>query len=325
MLIEPATAIRDILANRQIVVDRAVESLGYARSAMRYGTLLLLDTVGLPAAIAAVVGVMLAIAREPGRTLWSLSFAIPFLLFIASTFPASRYLVPVVPFVALFAARAIDEAATAANGWTKAGAPLLVICMVPALVESLATDRFISQTDTRTLALDYITRQLPGGTTVLTQPYSVPLEPTAASLQEAVQRSGKEMPTKTRLQIERAPYPSPAYRLIYLGHGLDADKLYLPVDQLGSADPLQTLRREHVAFVVLKRYNSADPATLPFLAALAREGRRIAVFSPYRNAVEPGDGPLPEPFLHNTDVRIVEALERPGPTVEIWQIDGPRS
>jgi hypothetical protein len=80
-----------------------------------------------------------------------------------------------------------------------------------------------------------------------------------------------------------------------------------------------------VAFVVLKRYNSADPATLPFLAALAREGRRIAVFSPYRNAVEPGDGPLPEPFLHNTDVRIVEALERPGPTVEIWQIDGPRS
>ena len=44
------------------------------------------------------------------------------------------------------------------------------------------------------------------------------------------------MPTKTRLQIERSPYPSPSYRLIYLGCGLDADKLYLPVEQL-SADP----------------------------------------------------------------------------------------
>jgi len=80
-----------------------------------------------------------------------------------------------------------------------------------------------------------------------------------------------------------------------------------------------------VAFVVLKRYNESDPATLPFLAALAREGRRLAVFSPYRNAAAPGSGPQAVPFLHNTDTRIDRALERPGPVVEIWQIDGPRS
>ena len=80
-----------------------------------------------------------------------------------------------------------------------------------------------------------------------------------------------------------------------------------------------------MAFVVLKRYNESDPATLPFLAALAREGRRLAVFSPYRNAAEPGSGPQAVPFLHNTDTRIDRALERPGPVVEIWQIDGPRS
>jgi hypothetical protein len=133
------------------------------------------------------------------------------------------------------------------------------------------------------------------------------------------------MPTKTRLQIERSPYPSPSYRLIYLGFGLDADKLYLPAEQLGGGDAMDVLRREHVAFVVLKRYNASDPATLPFLAALAREGRRIAVFSPYRNAVEPADNPQAVPFLHNTDARIDEALERPGPVVEIWQINGPRS
>jgi hypothetical protein len=105
---------------------------------------------------------------------------------------------------------------------------------------------------------------------------------------------------------------------------LDADKLYLPYDQLDGRDPLAALRAEHVAFVVLKRYNRSDPTTLPFLAALAREGRRIAVFSPYREtagAVVPAmDEGRPEPFLHNTDARIVPALERPGPTVEIWQI-----
>jgi len=179
------------------------------------------------------------------------------------------------------------------------------------------------QTDTRTLALDYIRAHIPSETTILTQPYSVPIEPTAEVLREAVRRAGREMPTKTSLQIARVPYPSPAYRIIYLGRGLDADKLY-PYDQLDGRDPLAALRAEHVAFVVLKRYNGSDPTTLPFLAALAREGRRIAVFSPYREAtgavVPAMDEGRPEPFLHNTDARIVPALERPGPTVEIWQI-----
>jgi len=325
ILIEPATAIRDVLANRQIVVDRAVENLGYVRSAARYGKLLLLDTVGAPCAVLAAIGIVIGVRRDPIRTAWLLSFAAPFLLFIAGTFPASRYLVPVVPFMALFAGQAIAEFGSIRVGPTLLAPILLTTCVVPAALESCEADRFITQTDTRTLALRFITTHVPSGATILTQPYSVPIESTAGVLREAVERSGKEMPTKTRLQIERTPYPSPAYRIIYLGYGLDADKLYLPIDQLGGADPLQRLRREHVAFVVLKRYNGRDPATLPFLAALAREGRRIAVFSPYRNAAEPGNGPRAEPFLHNTDVRIVAALERPGPTVEIWQIDGPGS
>ncbi|HEY7056129.1 MAG TPA: hypothetical protein VH458_06375, partial [Vicinamibacterales bacterium] len=65
-----------------------------------------------------------------------------------------------------------------------------------------------------------------------------------------------------------------------------------------------------------------DPATLPLLTALAREGRRIAVFSPYRDG---SGGAGPEPFLHNTDARIDPLLERPGPVIEIWRLNGPGS
>jgi hypothetical protein len=133
------------------------------------------------------------------------------------------------------------------------------------------------------------------------------------------------MPTKTRLQLARTPYPSPAYRVLYLGRGLDADKIYLSYDELGADGDLSGLRSEHVAFVVLKRYNGDDPAALPLIAALNREGRRLAVFSPYRDDAGSGHRSPPEPFLHNTDARIDAALERPGPIVEIWQIDGPRS
>jgi len=195
---------------------------------------------------------------------------------------------------------------------------VFVAAFATAGLESLRAGAFIRETDTRTLALEYIREHIPAGATILTQPYSVPLEPTADVLREAVSRSGREMPTKTALQIARTPYPSPAYRLIYLGRGMDADKLYMPYEQLSG----EALGREHVAFLVLKRYNDEAPATMMLLTALSGKGRRIAVFSPYARA----DGlARAEPFLHNSDARITAALERPGPVVEIWQIDGPRS
>ena len=319
ILLEPHTALRDMIANRQIVVDRAVETLGYASSAARYGSLLFFDTVAVPNALLAIAGLIVAVVTRPRDAAWLLAFPIPFLAFIASTYPASRYLVLVVPFVALFVGAAVSRIEA------RFGITLVAFCVVPAMINTLNIDSFIRRTDTRTLAKAFIESHVPDAATILTQPYSVPLEPTADSLREAVARTGKEMPTKTRLQIERSPYPSPSYRLIYLGFGLDADKLYLSAERLEGEDAMDVLRREHVAFVVLKRYNASDPATLPFLAALAREGRRIAVFSPYRNAAEPGGGPRAVPFLHNTDARIDKALERPGPVVEIWQIDGPRS
>ena len=319
VLAEPATAVRDIHANRQIVVDRAVGSLGYAATSAEYARMLLLDTVGWPFVLFAGVGIVRADRKV---TLRLLAFVVPFALFIASTFPASRYLVPLVPFVASFAGIAIAQIA----GWNRAAAWVAVAASsVLPIRASIVTDEFIRRTDTRTLAARYIESNVPAGSTVLLQPYSVELEPTADVLREAVKRSGREMPTKTRLQVTRTPYPSPAYRVIYLGRGLDADKVYLPYDALGADGDLSRLRWEHVAFVVLKRYNSDDPATLPLIAALNREGRRLAVFSPYRDDAGSGRSSRPEAFLHNTDARIDAALERPGPIVEIWQIDGPRS
>ena len=80
-----------------------------------------------------------------------------------------------------------------------------------------------------------------------------------------------------------------------------------------------------VAFIVLTRYNDPDPATLPFLAALAREGRRLAAFSPYKPGTTEAEQARIDPFLHNTDTSIDEALERPGPTLEIWELNGPGS
>jgi hypothetical protein len=185
---------------------------------------------------------------------------------------------------------------------------------------------FFRQEDTRTLAREYIERNVPAGSTILVQPYSTPLTQSREALVEALTLhlgSPEASSTKFQLQLSLDPYPAPAYRVIYLGRGgLDVDRLYVDPSELGGIQPLERLHRLGVAFVVLKRYNTLDRELAPFVEALARESRRIAVFSPYRPGVSESERARIAPFLHNTDARIDDALERPGPPLEIWQLHG---
>jgi hypothetical protein len=320
--LEPMTALRDIAANRQIVVDRAVTSGAFA-PALRYTDILWRDSIGAPVVALALIGVVWMLIKAPARAVQLLAFPVPFLLFIANTAPASRYLNPVLPFVALFAAWTLTAICTRAPRGVFWAA--LIAAAMPGGLGSMHADWFFRQPDTRTLAQAYIESHIPSGATIAVQPYSVPLTMSLEGLVEALSKhlgSAGAASTKFQLQLGLDPYPSPAYRLIYLGNGgLDADKIYVGYDELGAARSLDPLRRLGVAFVVVKRYNASDPATLPFLTALAREGRRIAAFSPYRPGVSEAEQARIDPFLHNTDTRIDAALERPGPPLEIWQLD----
>jgi hypothetical protein len=232
----------------------------------------------------------------------------------------------VLPFVVLFA------------GWTLArlGERLrlrpfvfwmaVIAAAVPGGLTSIRTDLFFRQDDTRTLARRYIESKIPDGAGILVQPYSVPLTMSREALAEALTfhlGSVQAASTRFQLQLGLKPYPTPAYRLVYLGSGgLDVDKRYVSVEEAGAPDGLARLRGLGVAFVVFKRYNNADPDSLPFLTSLAREGRLVAVFSPYRPGVTEAEQARIAPFLHNTDTRIDAALERPGPPLEIWELSG---
>jgi Dolichyl-phosphate-mannose-protein mannosyltransferase len=325
ILVEPLTAWRDITANRAIVVDRAVEAGAFA-PALRYARMLWQDAAGIPVTALAAVGIVRMLLAAPARAALLLAFPIPFLVFIANTAPASRYLNPVLPFVALFAAWTLADLAGRLRLRPPVFAALVALVAAPALVASVRADRFLRQDDTRTLALRWIEANVPAESTLLVQPYSVPLTMSRPALVEALRAhlgSEDRASTKFRLQLGLDPYPAPAYRLLYLGDGgLDVDRLYLSYADVSGADAIAVLKRHGVAFVVLKRYNRPDPAVVPLLAALAREGRRIAAFSPYRPDVAEAVQARVDPFLHNTDTRIDDALARPGPPLEIWQLDG---
>jgi hypothetical protein len=323
--VEPLTAWRDITANRQIVVDRAMAEGAFA-PALRYLEMLWRDSISAPIVALSVVGAVWMLLADWRRAVLLLAFPVAFFAFITNTFPATRYLNPMLPFVALLAAWALARLGARFNapGWMF-GSIVALLAVTPA-IQSVRVDRFLRQTDTRSLALNYVEQQVPEGATVLIQPYSVPLTASRAGLVEALTRnigSIEAASTKFQLQLSLDPYPAPAYRLLFLGRGgLDADKIYIDPAELAQPEPLGPLRQLGVAFVVLKRYNGADSELMPLLAALSRSGTRVAVFTPYRSGIAADRQAQIEPFLHNTDARIDGALERPGPTVEIWQLNG---
>src|SRR5687768_14454581 len=328
LLVEPIVAWRDITANRQIVIDRAVESGAFA-PARQYAGIVWNDSIGRAIVVLAVVGATWMSATAPARAVLLALFPLGFLAFIVNTAPASRYLNPVLPFLAIFSAWALVGLAD------RLRAPRLALWVVAAglaaspLAASVKTGAFFRQDDTRTLARRYVESRLPAGATILIQPYSVPLIPSKESLSEALTRNLggiDQASTKFQIQLGLDPYPQPSYRLIWLGRGgLDADKIYVDPAQLVSSDGFATLRQLGVTYVVLKRYNAEDPELRALQAELSRRGRLVAEFTPYRAGSSDAERARVEPFLHNTDTRIDDALERPGPPLEIWQLDGPDS
>ncbi len=322
LLAEPATAWRDIVANRQIVVDRATDH-GLFAHVLRYITLLV-DGLTLPVVALGAIGALKLVATDRRRALLLFSFPVPFLLFISNTVPASRYLNPVAPFVVLLAALAIRDiaAALASRRRVWVMAVLTLLAGRAALVDSLDAVAFFAQDDTRTLATRLVHARAPDGATVLIQPYSVQLAQSRESLEESLRArlgSLERLPTRSRLRLAVAPWPRPSYRLLWLGTGgLDEDKIYLSYEDLGG-DPLATLRAWRVQYVVLKRYDVVDPAAVPLAEALARWATRLGSISPYREDAPPGVAAV-APFLHNTDSIIDPRLARPGPIVDVFEI-----
>jgi hypothetical protein len=320
---EPRTAIRDIAGVREVDIDRAVAGSESAFPTLgAYFKMLWTDAIGWPVFAAALVGLATSGRR---RGLLLASFPIAFLAFIGHTVPESRYLNVVLPVVAIAGAagvvwmlsrvRAAGPAVTAAA---------FLLWATPGLLLSIRSDRFYLMRDTRALAADYIVQNVAPGKTVLVQPYSAPLIRSRDSIIEALRQhlgSESNASIKFQLQLAATPYPSPAYRLIYLGDGgEDPDKIYVS-PRVFDGTSLGPLRALGVDYVVLKRYNVENPALVPLESALRQQAKLVATVSPYRADASAEERAATAPFLHNTAARIQPALERPGPIVDVWQIN----
>lgn len=329
LLPELGTAWVDITQNRQIVMDRATAGAGWFPSLWTYLGMLTGKGMNLATLVFALLSFVQLRDTAPGglrRPMLLIVFPVAFLLFISNTVPATRYLNPVLPFVAAAAGISVALLGPPHSArWEPALRILLVILLVqPGLRASWKTGVFFNQADTRTLAQQWMEANVPAGSTVLIQPYSVPLRQSRDGLIEALRTTlGDEARASVRFQklLALSPYPAPAYRTIYLGDGgLDADKIYISPAAFAEGLALDPLRALGVQWVIVKRYNVANPSLASLDRVLARDGRLIETFSPYDPA-RPAARTAVAPFEHNEDARLDSALVRPGPVVEIWRVD----
>ena len=321
---QPAQQLRDILAVRQIDIDRAVVHGAFV-SVRPYIDMLLRDAVGWPVFVASVVGLVWALVSDWRRGLLLVTFPLLFFAFCANTVPMTRYLNAMLPSVALAAAFTLTALTRRLRVAPATTAVLAVAVAVPGIYGAIGTDLFLRQDDTRTLARKYIERHVPAGTSFLVQPYSVPLTQSRDALVEALTAklgSPDRASIKFQLQLRADRSSSPTYRMIYLGDGgEDPDKIYVSPRMFADGRGLAPLAPFGIDYVILKRSNSDSPATKSVAAVLAAQARLVAQFTPFRAGVPPTVRARVGPFMHNTAARIVPELERPGPIIEIWQID----
>jgi hypothetical protein len=319
LLVEIPTAVRDMVAVRQLDIDRTPGVIVAMRA---YGRLLTADAMGWGAPALALAGAAIALATDWRRGVLLLAFPIAFLIFLSHTLPMSRYANALLPSVAL-------AGALAATRISRRRRLLLVLLLIgaagPALIASIDTDRFLRRQDTRTQAREFLEARVPPGSAVLIQPHGVQLRPSREGLLEALRTNlGSESlaSVKFQKQLEAAANVTPAFRLVYLGDitdgGQDPEKIYVSPRAFAGGAGLQALRDRRVAYVAIERYNRPFE---PLYAALQRDARLLATFSPYRADASPDQRAAVAPFFHNTADRIGPALERPGPVVDVWRIE----
>jgi hypothetical protein len=312
------TALEHVRANRQVVLDRSLESGSLLfPSAGLYLEFLLDQGLGYLLVALVVLGFFLMARRGlPVLALWG-AFPLLFFGFITYTFFAGRYFNPMLPPLA--AAAGLAVAAIERRFGAAAAVAVAVLASAQPLFHGIQVDRLFGRKDTRTLAREWILENVAPGRIVALQSYSVPLPQSAESFRESLEANGAlpelERRGKYESLLRAAAKEKTSYRLVFLGRGDELNRMYVGYDELRSG--LEPLLGRGVTEIALRHPPIPPPPDVQALfSRVASEGTLLARVSPLL------DEPV-TPYLDNEDWPPSPRLIRKGPVVEIWSIGSP--
>ncbi|MGE5619205.1 MAG: ArnT family glycosyltransferase [Sphingomonadaceae bacterium] len=247
---------------------------------------------GLAVSLLAVLGMAILLLRHRRDALLLLSFPLVYFAFMsAMELFFVRWVVPVTPFVSLFAALGLDRLARLAPKSRRQLAVwlLLVVAMLQPALFSLRLDWLAHQTDTREEANRWAELSIPEGSKVAIEAFSL-LDQESLSFRPTLQH--REVELFWRATMHDLEY--------YRQNGFD----YLAVS----------------SFLYDRAFADPDAYSdrVEFYQRLDRELPLVATFSPR------GDG-QPVPFdLDDLDTPFwhLFAYDRPGPTIKVYRLDG---
>jgi hypothetical protein len=136
--------------------------------------------IGWPAVVMALVGVVVSLLRRERWSFVLIAFTLPYVTAISSwAMMADRYALPVLPLALIYAAFGVSVLAdrlTAGRSWRTAATVVALIVLAAPLARSVSAHMERYQTDSRTLCLEWLERNVPAGSFVVSEAYGPPLE-----------------------------------------------------------------------------------------------------------------------------------------------------
>ncbi len=244
----------------------------------------LVEGVGWPLALAGMMGAALSLLRRDRRALIAVSF--PIVFFISLSFfsqPHERYVLPVVPFVCIYAAWLFEDLCQKMpTRRLMIGVITTIFIILPNIAKDVRLDRLASRLDTRSLAKSWIELNIPPGSRIaLDHSFFCPrLWPTKEQLRDKLRMASLEgQKMKASVLIDTSAYPRKNYELYYVHKKSDVPTDFLFSQPLIS-ESIDSFREKRIEYLVVHR-DICGQTPSPVFKELIDHGTLLAEFSPY--------------------------------------------
>jgi hypothetical protein len=249
----------------------------------------LAEGVSWPMLITAITGLVLSFFKHKTRKKSLILCSFPLFFFFTLGFFSQhheRYVLPIVPFVCIYAAYFISQFSFLPKPLMPRAVSLLLIGVVilPNALKAVWLDYIATRKDTRLLAKEWIEKNIETGSKIaLDHSFFCPqLVPTKAQLLDKLQEAKtRAQGFKLEMLIGAENYPAKSYYLYFLW-----DRKKRESDFLSSRPSIEydfdTVKNNGITYVVVHQ-DICGKERRDFLERLKREAIAVVQFSPYRS------------------------------------------